>query len=100
MPTIVSRKNDDNIQVVSAEIWQKMKDNGMFRRFKILDDSDITDTVKPRMPQEVQDFMVEKIERPLESYTIPELKVILKEKDIEFEHGLNKQTYIDLINGN
>jgi hypothetical protein len=101
MPTIVSRKHEDNIQLVTPEIWQMMKENGMARRFKILDDSDITDTVKPRIPDEVKDFMniePEKIVKPLEALNIPELKSLLKEAGIKYEHGHENQYYIDLIN--
>ena len=107
MPTIVSKKNENNIQAVSIDIWNKMKQNGMARRFKILNDSDIVGTVKETpLPIEVKNFMVEKIEDVIEEEAyvslkdraIYELKSVLKKQGVEFEHGKIKQYYIDLIN--
>jgi len=103
MPTIVSRKNEDNIQLVSPEIWKQMQDKGLARRFKVIDDSDIANTIKETaLPGDVKNFMdnVEKIEdvvNPVEEMSIGKIKSLLAGRKIEFEHGQKKEYYIKLI---
>lgn len=45
MPTIQSRKYPDNEQFVTVEAWKTMEEKGIARRFKVVDDGDMQDTV-------------------------------------------------------
>ena len=71
----------------------------MARRFKVIDDSDIAGTIKETaMPGEVKNFMIENITDVVyEDKTIAEIKEMLTEKGIKFEHGQKKEHYIKLI---
>ena len=45
MPTIQSRKYPDNEQFVTVEAWKTMQEKGFDRRFRVVDDGDMQDTV-------------------------------------------------------
>ena len=45
MPTIQSRKYPENEQFVTVETWKEMEEKGFARRFKVVDDGDMQDTV-------------------------------------------------------
>jgi len=45
MPTIQSRKYPENEQFVTVETWKEMEEKGIARRFKVVDDGDMQDTV-------------------------------------------------------
>ena len=45
MPTIQSKKYEDHVHYVTVESWQVFKDKGLDTRYKVIDDSDIQDTV-------------------------------------------------------
>ena len=55
MPTIQSRKFPDNEQFVTVETWKTMEEKGLARRFRIVDDGDMQDTVIPT-PLNFTDF--------------------------------------------
>ena len=45
MPTIESKKYE-NTQYISPKGWDEMKEKGIARRFKVIDDSDLQDAIK------------------------------------------------------
>jgi len=45
MPTIQSRKYPENEQFVTVETWKEMEEKGLARRFRVVDDGDMQDTV-------------------------------------------------------
>ena len=45
MPTIQSRKYPENEQFVTVETWKAMEEKGIARRFRVIDDGDMQDTV-------------------------------------------------------
>lgn len=55
MPTIQSRKYPDNIQFVDAEAWKEMQEKGLARRFKVIDDNDLAETIVGT-PEQIVDF--------------------------------------------
>lgn len=55
MPTIESRKYPGNIQFIDAAGWEMMKQKGLHRRYKVIDDGDIQETVIPA-PESIVDF--------------------------------------------
>jgi hypothetical protein len=55
MPLLRSKKHPENLQAVTPEIWEKMKQNGASRRFVIESDEDIQITLE-KIPNEVIDF--------------------------------------------
>ena len=85
MPTIQSKKypTDEHTQFVSAGEWEIMKKKGLARRYTVIDDGDLQETVIPA-PQAITDFKqsmtdletpieVEKIELPERDYIKDEL---------------------------
>lgn len=85
MPTIESKKYG-HTQFVDVETWNNFKKLGKDRYFKIVDDSDLRETVIPA-PESITDFRVELPEKPIEVEKIPdreEIKQWLTDNDIEF----------------
>lgn len=95
MPTLQSRTHEDNIQVVTPEIWKQMQEKGLARRFKIIDNTDIEPEIE--VPLEVKNFMEEPKAITFENCTVAELKEMLDEKGIEYPKNAKKQELIDLI---
>ena len=92
MPTIQSRKYPDNEQFVTVEAWKTMEEKGLARRFRIVDDGDMQDTVIPT-PLNFTDFskpatvtLEEEIDviDAIEEMTRDELKAWLDEQEIEY----------------
>ena len=100
MPLIQSKKYPDNEQFVTVEEWKIMQDKGFDRRYRIVDDGDIQDTViaKPASFSEVinvKDFT--KKEPP--EMTKAEIKTELDALEIDYSEKDNKETlYNKLIN--
>ena len=94
MPTIQSKKYEDHVHYISVEDWQVMKDKGFDRRFKVIDDKDIQDTVI-ETPQAFSPI-VEEMEQEMNR---EELKKWLDEHDIEYSPrtitGKLYQLYLD-----
>lgn len=96
MPTIQSRKNEDNVHVITADTWKAMQENGMSRKFKIIDDSDIAPEME--VPLEITDFLKEKSEEPKAiTLTVAELKELLDSKGTDYPKNARKQELIDLL---
>ena len=81
MPTIQSRKYPDNEQFVTVEAWKKMEEKGLARRFRIVDDGDMQDTVIPT-PLNFTDFSKPPVEE--KEPDREELKAWLDEQEIEY----------------
>ena len=89
MPTIRSKKYENHLQYVTVETWQKMKAKGFDRRFKIIDDADIQNTVI-EAPQAFSPIIIE--EEP--EMDREELKKWLDERNIEY----NPRTSTEKLN--
>ena len=94
MPTIQSRKYEDHVHYVTVEAWQTMKDKGLNRRYKVIDDKDIQDTVT-ETPQAFLPI-VEEMEQEMNR---EDIKKWLDEHDIEYNSramtGKLYQLYLD-----
>ena len=82
MPTIQSRKYPDNEQFVTVEAWKTMEEKGIARRFKVVDDGDMQDTVIAT-PLSFTDFS-KPPEETNEDMNREDLKTWLDEHDIEY----------------
>ena len=82
MPTIQSRKYEDHIQYVTPETWELMKQKGLARRHRVLDEDDLKEAVGDTSPisfEQVINTMVEEEELSRE-----EMIALLDEKEIEY----------------
>ena len=100
MPTIQSRKYD-NVQFVDAETWREMQEKGIARRFKVIDDGDMAETVIPA-PESIINFMdndipkhTDKVEKVLSR---EEIKAALDEKEIEYNTRATTDKLLQLLN--
>ena len=94
MPTIQSRKYPDNEQFVTAKDWKEMEEKGFARRFKIVDDGDMQDTVIATplsftdfsKPLEVINNNVDNLEEifPYAGLSRDDLKEWLDKREIEY----------------
>ncbi len=104
MPTIQSKKYEDHVHYITVEDWQTMKDKGFDRRFKVIDDSDIQDTVI-ETPQAFEPLHTLQMEEPdatihsIDFMTKEVIKTWLSEHDIEYDSKAKKeeiyQLYLD-----
>jgi hypothetical protein len=86
MPTIQSRKYPDNEQFVTVKTWKEMEEKGLARRYRVVDDGDMHDTVIATplsftdfsKPPEVED------ENDNPELDREELKAWLDEQEIEY----------------
>ena len=96
MPTIQSKKYSDHVHYVTVENWQVFKDIGLDRRFIVIDDSDIQDTVIAT-PQAFSPISIEEMEEP--EMNREELKRWLDDKEIEYNVRVSTpklyQLYLD-----
>ena len=96
MPTIQSKKYESHVHYVTVENWQTMKDKGFDRRYTVIDDSDIQDTVIAT-PQAFSPISSLKMETP--EMNREELKEWLDDKDIEYNVRISTpklyQLYLD-----
>lgn len=87
MPIIQSRKyrNDDHNQFVSADTWALLKKKGLDRRYRIVDDDDIHETVI-QAPESITNFSqpIESTIEEVREMSRDDLKVWLTENEIEF----------------
>lgn len=97
MPTIQSRKYPDNIQFVTADAWEnEFKPKGLARRFRVIDDSDIQDTVIPA-PESITNF------GPIEDTVAPvlerqEIKDKLDLLEVEYNPRASTEKLLELLN--
>ena len=107
MPTIKSKKypdSQDHIQFVDADTWNEMKQKGLSRRFIIIDDGDIADTVVGT-PEQIIDFKDtasvgvadETVEKVLSR---DEIKAELARLEIEHNVRLGTEKLLQLLNDN
>lgn len=96
MPTIQSKKYEDHVHYVTVEAWQVFKDKGLDRRYVVIDDKDIQDTVietpQAFVPESIQEMGEPEMNRE-------ELKKWLDEHEIEYSPrtitGKLYQLYLD-----
>ena len=81
MPPIQSKKYEDYVHYVTVEQWQVFKDKGLANRYKVIDDSDIQDTVIA-IPQAFTPISIEEMEEP--EMNREELKKWLEEHNVEY----------------
>ena len=99
MPLIQSKKYPEHEHFVTVEDWKIMQDKGLNRRFRIVDDGDIQDTViaKPASFAEVINPTIENFAEP--EMTRDDLKKWLDDNEIEYNTRTSteklNQLYID-----
>jgi hypothetical protein len=93
MPTIQSKKYEDHVHYVTVEAWQVFKKKGLDTRYKVIDDSDIQDTVI-KTPQA--------FEPPAEPISFElsrdEIKDLLTDKGVEFNTRSSTDKLKELLN--
>lgn len=74
MPLIQSRKYPDNEQFIDAGAWKVMQEKGLARRFRVVDDNDLRETVIPA-PKSIVEFGNEEVSSPADDTVekIPEM---------------------------
>lgn len=87
MPTIQSKKYPDNIQFVDVEAWNMMKEKGLARRFNIIDDGDIAETVIAA-PEEIINFSDAGAASPDDT-----VEKVLSREEIKAELDKHEQEY-------
>ncbi len=100
MPTIEGKKNPENVQFVTADVWKIMKDKGLDRRYNLVDDNDIQQTVIPT-PESIVNFP-ESVEIPKQNIepilSREEIKAQLDEKEIEYNTRASTEKLLELLN--
>jgi hypothetical protein len=96
MPTIQSKKYESHVHYVTVESWRVFKDKGLDRRYTVIDDTDIQDTVIAT-PQAFEPLHTLQMEEP--EMNREELKKWLDEHDIEYSPRISTpklyQLYLD-----
>jgi hypothetical protein len=101
MPTIESKKYG-NTQYITADAWELFKKQGRDRHFKIIDDSDIKDTVIPT-PETIVDFsQAQDLTKPVEDTVQPiidrqEIKDELDELGVEYNTRTSTENLLKLL---
>ncbi len=101
MPTIQSKKYEDYVHYVTVEQWQVFKDKGLANRYKVIDDSDIQDTVieTPQAFSPIHDFGEPYTVHSIDFMTKEKIKTWLSEHDVEYDSKAKKeelyQLYLD-----
>ena len=90
MPTIQSKKYEDHVHYVTVESWQVFKDKGLDTRYKVIDDSDIQDTVI-ETPQAFTETVSFELSRD-------ELKAALDEAEVEYNPRTSTDKLKELYN--
>jgi len=97
MPTIASRKYPEkDLQYISPEAWALMQKKGLDRRFRIVDDGDIQDTII-HAPPEVVDFIKD---TEAEAPAPPDREAIkseLREMEVEFNDRAPTKKLVELL---
>lgn len=101
MPTIQSKKYENNVQFVDAETWKSMQEKGIARRFKVIDDGDMAETVIPA-PEQIIEFndtdLPEQEDRVEEILSRDDIKRLLDEKGIEYNTRATTDKLLNLLN--
>jgi len=102
MPTIQSRKYEDNVQFVTSEAWKQMQDKGIARRFKVIDDGDIQETVIGT-PEQIVDFADNKeidfVDKTVEKVmSRDEIKTELDKLDVEYNTRASTDKLLEILN--
>lgn len=99
---IQSKRFRDKVIEVSFEQWQKMKDQDMARRWKVISSSDLAPEGTPPPPQDVISFMTEKpeVKKIYEDYeTMKKDELIEYAKDkIDIPEKATKKEIIEQLN--
>ena len=100
MPLLQSRKYPDkDEQFVDSRAWEIMKQKGLDRRFKVIDDNDIQETIIPS-PQSMVDFTkVPVVEKDVEKIlTRQEIKDKLDELGIVYNVRASTVKLLEKLN--
>jgi hypothetical protein len=97
MPTIQSKKYEDHVHYVTVEAWQVFKKKGLDRRYKVIDDSDIQDTVI-KTPQAFEPIAFDNGLPISTELSRDEIKDLLTDKDVEFNPRSSTDKLKELLN--
>lgn len=101
MPTIQSKKYKSYVHYVTVEQWQVFKDKGLDRRYTVIDDKDIQDTVieTPQAFSPIHDFGEPYTVHTIDSMTKEVIKTWLNDHNVEYDSKVKKeelyQLYLD-----
>ena len=110
MPTIRSRKYPEHDPMyVTADVWEVMKKKGLARRYVVVDDDDMKETVIPA-PEKIFDVgKPESVDNPVENtvenivdipdesdMTVSQLKNWFNEHEVEYPAGAKKAELFEL----
>ena len=107
MPTIRSRKYPEHDPMyVTADVWEVMKKKGLARRYVVVDDDDMRETVIPAPEKIFEVGKSEGIDNPVENtvenivnipdMTVSQLKNWLNEHEVEYPAGAKKAELFEL----
>jgi hypothetical protein len=105
MPLLANKKTKVEYYV-PADIWSEMKSKGLDRRYKLIDDTDLQQTViKAPVGFTEPDFTIYPTDDGTEYYSYDDMtkdsiKEILEERGIEYKTNENKEQLFDKLVSN
>ena len=103
MPTVKSRKYPDNVQFIDSQAWELMQEKGLSRRYIVIDDSDMADTVVGT-PEKIIDFADTDMPQPEDIIekvlSRDEIKEELDNIEVEYNTRASTDKLLELLNQN
>ena len=103
MPLIQSRKypTEEHEQFVSADVWKQMQAKGLARRYRIIDDGDLRETVIPA-PENITKFDQPEAKKAIEvekiDLTKKEIIEKLDELGVDYNTKDTKTELLEILN--